>query len=69
MQENSIFNEIKNWHLFTEIFSEDYLMHDVSIKRFDLNEDDLTLVLNTIYTINDDIVHDVTFKFTNLNGY
>ena len=69
MQENSIFNEIKNWHLFTEKFSEDYLMHDVSIKRFDLNEDDLTLVLNTIYTINDDIVHDVTFKFTNLNGY
>ena len=41
-------------------------MHDASIKRFDLNEDELTVVLNTIYTINDDKVYDITFKFTNL---
>ncbi len=39
--ENPVFNEIKNWHLFTEKFGEEYLMHDASIKRFDLNGDGL----------------------------
>ena len=64
---NPVFNEIKNWHLFTEKFGEEYTMHDASIKRFDLNEDELTVVLNTIYAINDDDkVYDITFKFTNL---
>ena len=65
--DNPIFNEIKNWRLFTEKFGEEYTMHDASIKRFNLNEDELTVVLNTIYTVNDDDkVYDVTFKFTNL---
>lgn len=65
--ENPVFNEIKNWHLFTEKFGEKYTMHDASIKRFDLNEDELTVVLNTIYAINDDDkVYDITFKFSNL---
>ena len=63
---NPVFNEIKNWHLFTEKFGDEYLMHDASVKRFDLNGDELTVVLNTVYDIVEGKVYDVTFKFTNL---
>ena len=49
--ENPVFNEIKNWHLFTEKFGEEYLMHDASIKRFDFNGDELTVVLPQIKPI------------------
>ena len=63
---NPVFNKIKNWHLFTEKFGDDYLMHDASIKRFDLNGDELTIVLNTVYNTDDGKVYDVAFKFTNL---
>ena len=48
--ENPVFNEIKNWHLFTKKFGDEYTMHDASIKRFDLNEDELTVVFITFYT-------------------
>jgi len=27
-------NEIKDWHLFTDVFGEKYTMHDAVIKRF-----------------------------------
>lgn len=64
--ENPVFNDIKNWHLFTEKFGDEYLMHDASIKRFDLNGDELTVVLNTVYEVEDGNVYDVTFKFSNL---
>ena len=29
-------NVIKNWHLLTDKFGDDYQMHDAVIKRFDL---------------------------------
>ena len=35
-------NEIKNCHLFTDVFGEEYTMHDAVINRFDLNGDELT---------------------------
>ena len=38
----NVINEIKNWHLFTEVFGEKYMMHDAVIKGFDLNGDELT---------------------------
>ena len=38
----NVMSEIKNWHLFTETFGEEYMMHDAVIKRFDLNGDELT---------------------------
>jgi hypothetical protein len=63
---NPVFNKIKNWHLFTEKFGDDYLMHDASIKRFDLNGDELNIVLNTVFDTDDGKVYDVAFKFTNL---
>lgn len=64
--ENPVFSEIKNWHLFTEKFGEEYKMHDAVVKRFDLNEDELTVVINTLYDMQDDKVYDVTFKFSHL---
>ena len=62
----NVLNEIKNWHLFTEKFGEEYLMHDAVIKRFDLNEDNLIVVVNTLYEMDDDKVYDITLKFSNL---
>ena len=62
----NVINEIKNWHLFTDKFGEEYQMHDAVIKRFDLNEDDLVVVVNTLYEIEDDKVYDITLKFSNL---
>lgn len=62
----NVVNEIKNWHLFTEKFGEDYQLHDAVIKRFDLNEDALIVVVNTLYEMEDDKVYDITLKFTNL---
>ena len=62
----NVVNEIKNWHLFTEKFGEEYQMHDAVIKRFDLNEDDLIVVVNTLYEMEDDNVYDITLKFSNL---
>lgn len=59
-------DEIQNWHLFTEMFGEDYLMHDAVIKRFDLNEDELIVVVNTLYKMDDDKVYDITIKFSKL---
>lgn len=59
-------NEIKNWHLFTEKFGDGYEMHDAVIKRFDLNGDDLTIVVNTLYAMDDDKVYDITLKFSKL---
>lgn len=35
-------NEIKNCHLFTDVFGEKSTMHDAVIKRIDLNGDELT---------------------------
>ena len=35
----NVVNEIKNWHLFTDLFGDKYDMHDAVIKRFDLNGD------------------------------
>ena len=61
----NVINEIKNWHLFTEKFGE-YQMHDAVIKRFDWNGDELIVVVNTLYEIDDDKVYDITIKFTNL---
>ena len=61
-----VINEIKNWHQFTEKFGEEYQMHDAVIKRFDLNGDDLIIVVNTLYEMDDDKVYDITLKFSNL---
>ena len=63
---DSVFKEIKNWHLFTETFGDEYTMHDAVIKRFELNKDELIVVVNTLYAVVDEKVYDVTFKFTNL---
>lgn len=52
----NVINEIKNWHLFTDVFGDEYEMHDAVIKRFDLNGDDLTIVVNTLYKIVNDKV-------------
>lgn len=62
----NVINEIKNWHQFTEKFGESYQMHDAVIKRFDLNEDDLVVVVNTFYEIDDNKVYDITLRFSNL---
>ena len=62
----NIINEIKNWHQFTEKFGEEYQMHDAVIKRFDLNGDDLIIVVNTLYEMDDEKVYDITLKFSNL---
>lgn len=40
----NVVNEIKNWHLFTDVFGDEYEMHDAVIKRFDLDGDDLSLI-------------------------
>ena len=60
------FKEIKNWQLFVDKFGEGYSMHDAVVKRFDLNEDELIVVLNTVYEIDDENVYDITFKFSHL---
>ena len=62
----NVINEIKNWHLFTEKFGEKYQMHDAVIKRFDWNGDELIVVVNTLYEMDDDKVYDITLKFSNL---
>ena len=62
----NIINEIKNWHQFTEKFGEEYQMHDAVIKRFDWNGDELIVVVNTLYEMDDDKVYDITLKFSNL---
>lgn len=62
----NVIHEIKNWHLFIEKFGEEYLMHDAVIKRFDLNEDNLIVVVNTLYEMDDDKVYDITIGFSNL---
>lgn len=62
----NVVNEIKNWHLFTDLFGDEYEMHDAVIKRFDLNGDDLTVVVNTLYSIVNDKVYDITLKFSKL---
>lgn len=63
---NKTFEEIKNWHLFNEKFGEKYCMHDAVVKRFDLSEDVLTVVINTLYDMDDGNVYDVIFKFSHL---
>lgn len=62
----NVVDEIKNWHLFIDKFGDEYQMHDAVIKRFDLNGDDLTIVVNTLYKIVNDKVYDITFKFSKL---
>lgn len=62
----TLINEIKNWHQFTEKFGEEYQMHDAVIKRFDLNEDELIVVVNTLYEMDDNKVYDITMKFSKL---
>ena len=62
----NVTSEIKNWHLFTDVLGDDYEMHDAVIKRFDLNGDDLTIVVNTLYEIEDEKVYDITMKFSKL---
>lgn len=61
-----VINEIKNWHQFTEKFGEEYQMHDAVIKRFDWNGDELIVIVNTLYEMDDDKVYDITLKFSNL---
>lgn len=58
----NVVNEIKNWNLFTDLFGDEYDMHDAVIKRFDLNGDELTVVVNTQYEIENDKVYDITLK-------
>lgn len=41
---NPAFKEIKNWQLFVDKFGESYSMHDAVVTRFDLNEDELTVL-------------------------
>ena len=65
----NVINEIKNWHLFTEKFGREYDMHDAVIKRFDLNGNDLTVVVNTLYTMEDDKVYDIAIKFSKLISF
>lgn len=62
----NVMSEIKNWHLFTETFGEEYMMHDAVIKRFDLNGDELIVVVNTLYEVVNDKVYDITMKFSKL---
>lgn len=62
----NVVNEIKNWNLFTDLFGDEYDMHDAVIKRFDLNGDELTVVVNTLYEIENDKVYDITLKFSKL---
>ena len=61
-----VVNEISNWSLFTDLFGDEYDMHDAVIKRFDLNGDELTVVVNTLYQIANDKVYDITLKFSKL---
>lgn len=61
-----VVNEISNWSLFTDLFGDEYDMHDAVIKRFDLNGDELTVVVNTWYQIANDKVYDITLKFSKL---
>lgn len=63
---DNVVNEIKNWHLFTDKFGNKYEMHDAVIKRFDLNGDDLTVVANTLYKMEDGKVYDIAIKFSKL---
>lgn len=65
----NVINEIKNWCLFTEKFGEEYQMHDAVIKRFDLNKDELTIVVNTLYEMDDEKVYDITLKFSKLISF
>ena len=62
----NVLNEIKNWHQFTEKLGEEYQMHDAVIKRFDWNGDELIVVVNTLYEMDDEKVYDITLKFSNL---
>lgn len=62
----NVVNDIKNWNLFTEKFGDKYEMHDAVIKRFDLNGDELTIVVNTLYEMDDEKVYDITLKFSKL---
>ena len=61
-----VVNEIKNWHLFTDVFGDEYDMHDAVIKRFDLNGDKLTIVVNTVYEVVNGMVYDITIQFSKL---
>ena len=61
-----VVNEIKNWHLFTDVFGDEYDMHDAVIKRFDLNGDRLTVVVNTVYEVVNGMVYDITIQFSKL---
>ena len=61
-----VVNEIKNWHLFTDVFGDEYDMHDAVIKRFDLNGDRLTVVVNTVYEVVNGMVYDITIHFSKL---
>lgn len=62
----NVVNEIKNWHLFIDVFGDEYDMHDAVIKRFDLNGDLLTVVVNTVYEVVNDMVYDITIQFSKL---
>ena len=61
-----VVNEIKNWHLFIDVFGDEYDMHDAVIKRFDLNGDMLTVVVNTVYEVVNGMVYDITIQFSKL---
>ncbi|MBR4275752.1 MAG: hypothetical protein IKQ32_02160 [Prevotella sp.] len=62
----NVINEIKNWNLFTEKFGSEYEMHDAVIKQFDLNGDNLTIVVNTLYEMEDGKVYDIALRFSHL---
>ena len=59
-------DRIKNWHLFTDKFGNDYRLHDAVVKRFDHNMDSLTIQINTLYDWEDGKVYDISFRFSNL---
>ena len=62
---NEAYKDIKNWNLITEVFGDDYnkyIFHDGTLKRFDYNEDTLTIVINN----DNGGYYDITFKMTGL---
>ncbi len=56
---------INNWHLITDALG-DYNFHDSVIKRFDLNGETLTIVVNTCYEWNYSSCYDITFRFNDI---
>lgn len=61
----NVYTQIKNWNLITKVFGDEfdkYQFHDGSLKRFDYNENTLTLVINACIGK----TYDVTLKLSKL---